>query len=157
MKTLREILREAMSSDEAHAIFQRHGVDSKTHPDLSLARRSLAKKLHSDRGGDDAHMKDLNVAYDTLKNKPRPTETPKNEPSLHEVHGLLRSHRFSTADRMQWYRPGSGSTTKYGITAYNPGNNIDVTKYGWHHHQGNEGRGKMGNHSELERYLRTLK
>jgi|WetSurSiteA1Bulk_404760.scaffolds.fasta_scaffold00002_61 hypothetical protein len=60
---------EELSDDEAHNIFNKHGVNSrgKSPEELSKSYRSLVFKIHPDRGGSLKDTKDVNAAWDRLK------------------------------------------------------------------------------------------
>lgn len=62
-------LLEELSRSGAEAVFKRYNIDpSKMDSEqIKKAYRSLALKYHSDLGGDDQAMKQINAAYDVLK------------------------------------------------------------------------------------------
>jgi hypothetical protein len=70
MIKLKNILLEAMKPSQAVAIFAKYGIRNAGHLDkiqLNKYFRALAKKHHSDVGGQDEQMKWINAAYDILK------------------------------------------------------------------------------------------
>lgn len=78
-------LLEELSYQEASDIFKKYGVNPNQKPeDLKKAYRSLVKKYHSDlTGGDDSILKDINTAYDVLKNpNVQYKETPPSNPYM---------------------------------------------------------------------------
>ncbi len=66
------LLKESMSYDNAVDIFKKHGisVENLSSDEIKKEYRKAAMKLHSDiNGGNDKEMKELNVAYEILKDK----------------------------------------------------------------------------------------
>jgi curved DNA-binding protein len=49
-------------------------AENATDKDIKEAFKGLAKKHHPDRGGDEKKFKEINEAYDTLKNQQKRQE-----------------------------------------------------------------------------------
>lgn len=91
-KHLREIL-ESLSIHDAYDIFAKHGVAnprSQSHDELKAHHRRLMKQHHPDRGGNLALAKEINSAWDTIKDHhtmrlnapPRQTRAPERPHSV---------------------------------------------------------------------------
>src|ERR1039458_8747221 len=67
---IKELLKEAMTKEQAETIFTRYGAKNALHhtsADLKKIYLALVKKNHPDVGGALTCMQEINSAYDTLK------------------------------------------------------------------------------------------
>lgn len=67
---IKELLKEAMTKEQAETIFTRYGAKNPLHyssGDLKKIYLALVKKNHPDTGGALTAMQEINAAYDILK------------------------------------------------------------------------------------------